>query len=437
MTKRGKLKWIVENFFTDPERVMKELTSYWLLDDEKQRILDQFSENTISNFYLPYGVAPNFIINKHTYCIPMVTEESSVVAAASHAAKYWSTRGGFKAEVISTDKVGHIHFIWTGKMALIEERFNDLKREMWERTSDITQSMVNRGGGIRDIKLVNLTSKEADTYQIKVVFNTADSMGANFMNTVLEALSNILRGFFQEDQTLSKSGDFEVIMAILSNYTPDCLVRAEVSCPIEDLGITESMTPRQFADRFHKAVRIAHVDPYRAATHNKGIFNGIDAVVMATANDLRAVEANGHVYAARNGQYASLTDCTLHADIFKFWIEIPLALGTVGGLTSLHPMAKRSLELLGGPSSEELMMVVASMGLAQNFAAIRSLVTTGIQKGHMRMHLNNMLIHLQATEHEVKEAMIHFKDKVVSFAAVREFLELFRGQENPVGGHKI
>lgn len=211
-------------------------------------------------------------------------------------------------------------------------------------------------------------------------------------------------------------------MSILSNYTPDCLVRAWVECPIDELGTFEPYTSLQLAERFQKAIQIAKVDPYRAATHNKGIFNGIDAVVLATANDFRAVEANGHTYAARDGQYRGLTDCTISDGIFRFWLEIPMAIGTVGGLTSLHPMAKHSLELLGHPSAEDLMMIIAVMGLAQNFAAVRSLVTTGIQKGHMRMHLYNVLASLNATEKEIEQAVVHFRNEVVSYSAVRDFI---------------
>ncbi len=434
LSKRGKLRWIVENFFKDPERVMKELTSYWLLDEEKQRLLDQFSENTISNFHLPYGVAPNFLINGTTYCVPMVTEESSVVAAASSAAKYWSTRGGFTSTVLSTDKVGQVHFTWPGPLEVLQAKFGPLKDLLLQRTAHLTTKMEQRGGGVKDIELIDITGELEHTYQLRVTFDTVDSMGANFINTVLEAFAGVLIAFFKEDAELSAPGELEVIMSILSNYTPDCLVRAQVSCEVEALGSTESLSAEDFARKFRQAVRISKVDPYRATTHNKGIFNGIDAVIMATGNDFRAVEANGHAYAARSGRYAGLTDCTVEGGMFCCWLELPLAVGTIGGLTSLHPMAKRSLELLGHPTAPQLMEIAAATGLAQNFAAVRSLVTTGIQKGHMRMHLVNMLSHQQASELEMKEALTHFSDQVVSFSAVREFLELFRSRGGTVNG---
>ena len=216
-------------------------------------------------------------------------------------------------------------------------------------------------------------------------------------------------------------------MSILSNYTPDCRVHAWVECPVTDLGDFEGgLGPEEFARRFYTAVRIAQIDPYRATTHNKGIFNGIDAVVLATANDFRAVEACGHTWAARSGKYKGLSKCSVTDGIFRFELEIPLAVGTVGGLTTLHPLAKRSLEMLGNPDASTLMQVIAATGLMQNFSAIRSLVTTGIQKGHMRMHLHNMLLRLEATETETTQAIKYFEDKTVSFPDLRKFIEQLR-----------
>ncbi|MEM1319322.1 MAG: hydroxymethylglutaryl-CoA reductase [Bacteroidota bacterium] len=428
LSKRGKLRWIVENFFKDPENVMRELMSFWHNNEKQQRILDGFSENTISNYVLPYGVAPNFVINDKTYCVPMVIEESSVVAAASSAAKFWMNRGGFKAEVISTVKVGQVHFLWKGAPEKLMAAFESLKPQLHSCTADLTENMNRRGGGILGIELLDMTHLEDNYYQLKVNFETCDSMGANFINSVLEAFSACLQSF-AADYPLFEGEEQEVsiIMSILSNYTPECLVRAWVECPIEELGdFPDGMDAEAFADKFERAIRIAHIDPHRATTHNKGIFNGIDAVVLATANDFRAIEACGHTYAAKDGQYRSLSHCKVENDVFRFWLDLPIALGTVGGLTKLHPIARRSLELLGDPSAKELMMIIAATGLAQNFAAVRSLITTGIQQGHMKMHLLNILNHMEASEKEIKEAIVYFKDKVVSFTAVREFLELFR-----------
>ena len=432
LSKRGKIKWLVENFFKDPESVMRELMSYWHTNEDQQKVLDGFSENTISNFYLPYGVAPNFVINDHPYCIPMVTEESSVVAAASNAAKFWMNRGGFRAEVISTLKSGQVHFIWNGDKEKLNANFSKIKEYLISQAKPYTSNMERRGGGVVDIFLKDYTSNTPGYYQLDCTFETCDSMGANFINTILEGFAKSLKEYFERHDEFSvREFPIEIIMSILSNYTPECIVRASVECSLQDIALPAlNIDGPTFGRRFHTAVNIAHLDPHRATTHNKGIFNGIDAVVLATGNDFRAIEACGHTYACKDGQYKSLSHCTIDGNTFKFWLEIPLAVGTIGGLTSLHPIAKRSLELLDNPSAKELMKIIAVTGLAQNFAAIKSLVTTGIQKGHMKMHLLNILNRHGATEDEIKEAVLHFKDKVVSFGAVKEFLDFCRNN-NP------
>ncbi len=425
LSKSDKIRWIAENFTSEPAETARILTDFWQSNPDTQRILDGFSENTISNFPMPFGIAPNFIINGKPYAVPMVIEESSVVAAASSAAKFWQTRGGFHAEVISTIKLGQVHFLWKGDFKKLQSVFEDLKQQLLEDAADITCNMEKRGGGVKNIEILNFTDIEEDYYQLRVSFETCDSMGANFINSVLEKFSSTLEVFVQENPIFSGvERELDIVMAILSNYTPDCLVRAWVECPVDALSDSEDAA--YFAEKFRRAVRIAQIDPYRATTHNKGIFNGIDAVVIATGNDFRAVEACAHTYASRSGQYRSLSHCTIENGIFKFYLEIPLALGTVGGLTKLHPLAKLSLEILGNPSAEDLMQIVATTGLAQNFAAVRSLVTTGIQKGHMKMHLTNILNHLGANALEINEAAYFFADKMVSFTAVREFLEVSR-----------
>jgi hydroxymethylglutaryl-CoA reductase len=433
LSKRGKLRWLAENFFNNPEEVARELKSFWYGDPQKQKIFDEFSENTISNYYLPYSVCPNVMINNEVYCVPMVIEESSVVAAASSAAKFWLDRGGFKTEVISTKKVGQVHFEWQGDGKKLQHLMPQIRQQIHADTSHITCNMKKRGGGIVDIKLVDMTHLEDNYYQLNISFETCDSMGANFINSTLEEAARILKNFMSTQVGLNqKERELTIIMAILSNYTPECLVRASVECKVEELGTFSDgdMSAETFAYKFEKALKIASIDTYRATTHNKGIFNGIDSVVIATGNDFRAVEACGHAYAARDGQYRSLSFCEVKDGVFRFWLDIPLAIGTVGGLTNLHPLAKRSLEMMGNPTANELMKIIATVGLAQNFAAVRSLVTTGIQKGHMKMHLMNILNHLEATEKEVKEAIIYFADKLVSFTAVREFLQLLRTAPN-------
>ncbi len=426
LTKIQKMEWVATQFLSDPKKAIEEWKTYWHSDAVQQEVLDGFSENTLTNFPMPFGIAPNFVINDKTYAVPMVIEESSVVAAAASAAKIWMERGGFQAEVISTTKVGQVHFTWEGSISQLQPFEQVLKQTLRQESAPITERMEARGGGIKEIELLDLTHLEPHYYQLKVAFETCDSMGANFINSVLEQFSKTLLQFFSQQKELQQQ-PLSIIMAILSNYTPECLVRAWVECPITALeGICPLNDAFSFAQKFHKAVRIAHIDPYRACTHNKGIFNGIDAVVLATGNDFRAVEACGHVHAAQNGQYKSLSYCTLEGGNFKFWLEIPMALGTVGGLTNLHPLARRALEILGNPNATELMEIVASVGLAQNFAAIKSLITTGIQQGHMKMHLKNILHHLNARNGEREATEAYFMDKVVSFNEVRIFLEALR-----------
>ncbi len=406
LSKEEKIEWLSSTFFLDKEQGINTLKQYWNPNTELQDLHDDFIENTISNFYLPFGIAPNFIINGKEYVVPMAVEESSVVAAASLVAKFWSKRGGFKAEVISTTKVGQVHFLFKGEKTEIENYFNAKKEELLASTDSITKNMRKRGGGILDIELVDKTDKLENYYQIHVTFETKDSMGANFINSCLETIA----GEFRNDA-------IQIVMSILSNYVPECVVRGEVSCHVNDI---DKKTGLEFAEKFNQAVQIAKVEPYRAVTHNKGIMNGIDAVVLATGNDFRAIEAGAHAYAAKDGSYSSLTDCEVKDGIFRFWIEIPLAVGTVGGLTSLHPLAKLSLEMLENPSAEELMKIIAVTGLAQNFAALRALTTTGIQHGHMKMHLTNILKQLGATEDQKNEIETYFKDKTVSHSAVVE-----------------
>ncbi|MCF8247443.1 MAG: hydroxymethylglutaryl-CoA reductase, degradative [Saprospiraceae bacterium] len=426
LSKPDKVKWVAEHFFQNSEQATHELLRWWNPDEEQQRLLDGFSENTLSNFPMPFGVAPNFLINGKVYAVPMVIEESSVVAAASSAAKYWLDRGGFHAKVLGIRKLGQVHFTWSGDVRKLESVFEELKTELRQDAAPITVNMERRGGGVTDIELVNFTDQEPGYYQLKVSFETCDSMGANFINSVLECFAKTLDRFISTHPIFDEGDerDVTIIMSILSNYTPECLVRAWVECPVEKLGpFDNGLEAAVLAEKFRKAVRIAQIDPHRAATHNKGIFNGVDAVVLATANDFRAVEAGCHTFAARDGQYRSLSHCTIEDGVFRFWLDLPLALGTVGGLTKLHPIAKLSLEMLGNPSAEELMMIIASTGLAQNFAAVRSLVTTGIQSGHMKMHLANILNHLGANADEAAVAMRFFEGKTVSFTGVREYLE--------------
>jgi hydroxymethylglutaryl-CoA reductase len=427
LSKEEKINWIANAYFSTPSQAITLLKSYWNTDQKMQQLHDEFIENTISNFYIPLGVAPNFLINGKYRTIPMAIEESSVVAAASKAAKFWSTRGGFKTTVLNTEKIGQVHFIFKGEESKLNLFFNQIKSKFFDTTDSITKNMQKRGGGILDIVLKDKTNLLPHYHQLHVTFETKDSMGANFINSCLEQFAKTLTEEAHHYELFSdEEKDIQIVMSILSNYVPNCIVRAEVSCKIEELGEKHIQNPQEFAEKFIQAVRIAEVEPFRAVTHNKGIMNGIDAVVIATGNDFRAIEAGIHAYASRNGSYSSLSHAKIENGKFYFWIEIPLALGTIGGLTSLHPMVKFALEMLEKPSAKELMQIVAVAGLSQNFAALRSLTTTGIQEGHMKMHLNNILNQFEATDEERILIKKHFKHHVVAHSAVVDFIENLR-----------
>ncbi|MDO9182135.1 MAG: hydroxymethylglutaryl-CoA reductase [Bacteriovorax sp.] len=428
LSKFEKMELVVKNFFSDSEAARSQFKKFWHTDEVFQKTLDEFSENTITNFIFPLGVVPNVLINNKIFCVPMVIEESSVVAASARAANFWLSRGGFHAEVISTTKIGQVHFKWHGDVLKLTHFFAEIKNELIAGTQFLTDNMQKRGGGLLSLDLVDRTADEEGYYQLLAEFNTCDAMGANFINSVLEVLAKNFKEMVMSAQNFTdEEKDLQIIMAILSNYTPDSRVRAYVECDISDLDDSSlGMSAQEFADKFATAVRISKIDVTRATTHNKGIFNGIDAVVVATGNDYRAVEACGHAYAARDGHYRGLSDVTIENNKFRFTLEIPLSIGTVGGLTSLHPLAKLSLGMLGYPDAQELMKIVATIGLAQNFAAVRSLVTSGIQKGHMKMHLMNILNHLETNELERVEAKKYFENEVISFKSVREFVSGLR-----------
>ena len=427
LSKTEKIDWILNNYFQNPEEAKTLLSQYWNNNFELQRLHDEFIENTISNFYLPLGIAPNFLINEELYTIPMTIEESSVVAAASKSAKFWLERGGFKASVIATEKIGQVHFTYDGTKEELDTYFNFIKPKLYKDSEDLTKNMRARGGGIINIKLRDKSKELPNYYQLHATFETLDAMGANFINSCLEQFAKTFKqGLAEYKGFADKIPETDIVMSILSNYVPNCIVKAEVSCNIQDLKSKDISDPYLFAKKFQQAVNIAEVEPYRAVTHNKGIMNGIDAVVLATGNDFRAVEAGVHAYASRKGSYSSLTHCNIENGIFKFWIEIPLALGTVGGLTGLHPLVKFCMELLKHPSAKDLMQITAVAGLAQNFAALKSLTTTGIQEGHMKMHLMNILNQFKANDAEKKSSIEFFKTHTVSHSEVSKLLSKLR-----------
>ena len=285
--------------------------------------------------------------------------------------------------------------------------------------------MESRGGGINSIELIDKTAELDGYYQIFATFNTVDAMGANFINSCLEQFAETFyKSVLKFNHRELKQKDIEIIMSILSNFVPKCLVTSSVSCRVSELNKLEPET-KNFAEKIVRAIEIANIDIHRAVTHNKGIMNGIDAVAIATGNDFRAIEAGAHAYAS-DGKYKSLSKAYINNDTFYFELKLPLAVGTVGGVTNLHPLVKLALEILENPNSKELMNIIASVGLAQNFGALRSLVTSGIQKGHMKMHLTNLLNKHNASEKEKESALIYFKDKIVSSSNVENFIKKIR-----------
>jgi len=425
LSRDKKISWINKNFLDNSNEFESILNKYLNDDKNIQSIHNSISENVISNFHLPYSISPNFLINNKNYCIPLVTEESSVVAALSNSSKFWYDRGGFKSKVLSKIKTGQVHFKYDGNAESLEKFIIENEHRLIESTDRITKKMRERGGGISNIKLVNKSKELKSYYQLHVDFNTIDSMGANFINSCLEIISKNFKELLNDSSKFKESEKrIEIIMSILSNYTPECIVESSVECKIDDLSDIDGITSKEFALKFKNAFDIANIDISRAVTHNKGIMNGIDAVLISTGNDFRAVEAGIHAFASSEGMYKSLSECTIIDNIFKIKLKIPLSIGTIGGITDIHPMVKLSLKLLDNPTSDKLMNIICSVGLAQNFAAVKSLVTSGIQKGHMKMHLINLLIKQNATKDQIKKSEAYFKDRDINNQSVKDFLDL-------------
>ena len=425
LSRDKKISWISKNFLDNSNEFESILNKYLNDDKNIQSIHNSLSENVISNFHLPYSISPNFLINNKNYCIPLVTEESSVVAALSNSSKFWYDRGGFKSKVLSKIKTGQVHFKYDGNAESLEKFIIENEHRLIESTDRITKKMRERGGGISNIKLVNKSKELKSYYQLHVDFNTIDSMGANFINSCLEIISKNFKELLNDSSKFKESEKrIEIIMSILSNYTPECIVESSVECKIDDLSDIDGITSKEFALKFKNAFDIANIDISRAVTHNKGIMNGIDAVLISTGNDFRAVEAGIHAFASSKGMYKSLSECTIIDNIFKIKLKIPLSIGTIGGITDIHPMVKLSLKLLENPTSDKLMNIICSVGLAQNFAAVKSLVTSGIQKGHMKMHLINLLIKQNATKDQIKKSEAYFKDRDINNQSVKDFLDL-------------
>ena len=417
LTRDEKVKWLSD--LLQDEDTASFLARFRLNDTTQQERFESFSENTLSNYHLPWGLVPNVMIDGVLYHVPLVIEESSVVAAASKASSFWAARGGFITQSISTIKIGQLHFFYEGDKDAFHQSWISICEKLLLSAEPLTDNMRKRGGGIVGLKFLQVEGMPSNYYQLELKAETKDSMGANFINSVLEHFGKALPKIISDAVGVSQT---EVLMAILSNHTPGCTVKMQVHCPVEQLTWNKEMEPARFAKRMKLAADLAWHDIARAVTHNKGIYNGVDAVVLATGNDFRAVEAAGHAFAAKDGRYRSLSRVNLTEKEFALELEIPLALGTVGGLTKLHPLAAKSLQILGNPDAATLMKISAALGLANNFSAMASLVTTGIQQGHMKMHLQNILHSLDVDKALWPLVDKHFEGLTISVSAVREYV---------------
>jgi hydroxymethylglutaryl-CoA reductase len=394
--------------FSDLTEEEKRLFSTYLDMD----IADRMIENVLGTFELPLGVAVNFVINGKDYLVPMAIEESSVIAAASNAAKIARIKGGFKTECSNPLMIGQIQILNMDDVASAAQKIMDHKREILQLANAQDNILVDLGGGAKDLEVRILDSPLGKMIVVHLIVDVRDAMGANAVNTMCEALATYL-----EEITNGK-----VRLKILSNLADKRIAKAKAVFDKEKMG------GEHVVDAFLESYVLASIDPYRAATHNKGIMNGIDALIIATGNDFRAIEAGAHAYAARNGKYTSLT--RYHKDKngdLVGEIELPLAVGIVGGAANMHPKAKLCRKILGIKTAQELAEVVASLGLAQNFAAVLALSTTGIQKGHMSLHAKNIAVIAGAKGEEIdKIAEQMIKEKKIKLDRAKEILEGIR-----------
>ncbi len=404
------------------------LKAQTLLSPEKQTSLeqdeqislavaDQLSENVVGTFSLPYSIIPELLVNGQDYTVPYVTEEPSVVAAASYASKIIKRSGGFTAQVHERQMIGQVALYQVADPEQAQEKIANKKAELLELANQAYPSIVKRGGGARDLHVEQIKG-ETDFLVVYLHVDTQEAMGANMLNTMLEALKPVLEELSQGQS----------LMGILSNYATDSLVTA--SCRIAFRYLSPQRDQgREIAEKIALASQFAQIDPYRAATHNKGIFNGIDAILIATGNDWRAIEAGAHAFASRDGRYQGLSQWTLDMEREELVGEmtLPMPVATKGGSIGLNPRVALSHELLGNPSAKELAQIIVSIGLAQNFAALKALVSTGIQQGHMKLQAKSLALLAGASESEVAPLVERLiADKTFNLETAQRYLENLR-----------
>lgn len=389
---------VVSGFYKLPVEKRREFVSQFVpLSEDDVRVFsssldlttaDRMIENVLGTFELPLGLAVNFLINGKDYLIPMATEESSVVAAASNAAKIARIKGGFSATCSQPLMIGQLQLLHVKDVAAATRDIHQHKDQLLRLANAQDKILVSFGGGAKDLEVKVLDSPIGTMIVTHLIVDVRDAMGANAVNSMCEALAPILEEI---------SGG-TVRLKILSNLADKRLVKATAIFDKEKMG------GDHVVDAFLESYVLASIDPYRAATHNKGIMNGIDALIIATGNDFRAIEAGAHAYAARNGQYTSLTSYHKNKDgDLVGEIELPMAVGVVGGAANMHPKAKLCRKILGIKTAQQLAEIVASLGLAQNFAAVFALSTVGIQKGHMSLHAKNIAVMAGAQGDEIEK----------------------------------
>lgn len=373
-----------------------------------QGILERMIENVIGEFSLPLGIAVNFLIDGKDYMIPMAIEETSVVAACSYAAKIARVKGGFKTTATPPVMIGQVQIC---KIPNIDDACSSIqqhKDELISKANENDPLLVKLGGGAKDIEIRKINTSVGDMIILHLLVDVRDAMGANTVNTMCESIAPYVE----------KITGGKVYLRIISNLAKYRLARAEAVFSKDIIG-------EDVVDGIINAYAFAESDPYRCATHNKGIMNGIDAVLIATGNDFRAVEAAAHSYASLNGKYSSLTKYRKNenGDIVGE-IELPLPVGLIGGATKVHPVAKTNIKILGVKNATELSRVIASVGLAQNFAALRALTKEGIQKGHMSLHARNIAIMAGAKGEDIDRiAEQLIKEKKIRIDRAKELLE--------------
>ena len=383
---------------------------------------EKFIENVIGWFQLPIGVATNFRIDGVDYVIPMAVEETSIVAAASKTAKWIRENGNIKTEVLGQEIIGQIQLAKIKSFSKFEAQILEQKKYFIEiANKEVAFGLVRRGGGVTDIQVRRIERGDGfDMAVIHVLMNPCDAMGANILNQVCEFLKKPIEDFTDE----------KVTMCILSNLVDTKLTRATVEIKVDS----------ELGEKIQEASLFAELDPYRAATNNKGVLNGIDPILIATGNDWRAVEAGIHAYAASTGQYRSVTKWTYDQGTLTGVFEAPLIVGTVGGVTTLHPAAAMSMKMLGVKSANELSRVIAAVGLVQNLGALKALTTVGIIEGHMKLHIKNLTLGAGAEEKEVPYVVQKLEEilairKRISLSNAIEVLKELRSHKSPEARH--